>query len=111
LLRAPQVAKAEAFIEAEDFDALDEWIHEEVIERLSTYSVDQHKLDVPTASDPAPAGENEHITRRGLASFGVHPLLQGKSVQRITHAEGARCRCRGSVRTLSGLGPWEARRG
>jgi hypothetical protein len=40
-----------------------------------------------------------------LASFGVHPLLQGKSVQRITHAEGARCRCRGSVRTLSGLGP------
>src|ERR1035438_6349375 len=54
-------------------------------------------LDVPTASDPAPAGENKHITRRGLASFGVHPLLQGKSVQRITHAEGVRCRCRGSV--------------
>ena len=44
------VAKAEAFIEAEDFDGLDEWIHEEVIEPLNTYSVDQHKLDVPAAS-------------------------------------------------------------
>jgi hypothetical protein len=42
------VAKAEAFMEAEDFDGLDEWIHEEVIEPLNTYSVDQHKLDVPT---------------------------------------------------------------
>ena len=41
------VAKAEAFMEAEDFDGLDEWIHEEVIEPLNTYSVDQHKLDVP----------------------------------------------------------------
>src|ERR1035438_8556698 len=42
------VAKAEAFMEAEDFDGLDEWIHEEVIEALNTYSVDQHKIDVPT---------------------------------------------------------------
>jgi hypothetical protein len=33
-----QVAKAEAFIEAEDFDALNEWIHAEAIEPLSTYS-------------------------------------------------------------------------
>ena len=39
------VAKAEAFMEAEDFDGLDEWIHEEVIEPLNTYSVDQHKID------------------------------------------------------------------
>ena len=31
-----QVAKAEAFIEAEDFDGLDEWIHEEVIEPPNT---------------------------------------------------------------------------
>ncbi|MGD0942315.1 MAG: hypothetical protein ABR905_21690 [Terracidiphilus sp.] len=29
------VAKAEAFIEAEDFDGLDEWIHEDVIEPLN----------------------------------------------------------------------------
>jgi hypothetical protein len=34
------VAKAEAFMEAEDFDSLDEWIHEEVIEPLNTYSVE-----------------------------------------------------------------------
>jgi hypothetical protein len=59
-----QIAKAEAFIDAEDFDGLDEWIHAEVIEPLSTYSVDQHKLDVPAASDPTPADGNRHITRR-----------------------------------------------
>ncbi len=35
------VAKANAFMEAEDFDGLDEWIHEEVIEALNTYSVEQ----------------------------------------------------------------------
>jgi len=68
-----QVAKAEAFIEAEDFDGLDEWVHEVVIEPLNTYSVDQHKLDVPTASNPAPADENKHITRRELASV-LHGL-------------------------------------
>ena len=68
-----QVAKAEAFIEAEDLDGLDEWIHEEVIEPLNTYSVDQHKLDVPAASVTAPAEENKHITRRELASV-LHGL-------------------------------------
>lgn len=68
-----QVAKAEAFIEAEDLDGLDEWIHEEVIEPLNTYSVDQHKLDVPAASVIAPAEENQHITRRELASV-LHGL-------------------------------------
>jgi hypothetical protein len=68
-----QVAKAEAFIEAEDLGGLDEWIHEEVIEPLNTYSVDQHKLDVPAASDPAPAVENKHLTRRELASV-LHSL-------------------------------------
>jgi hypothetical protein len=68
-----QVAKAEALIEAEDFDGLDEWIHEEVIEPLNTYSVDQHKLDVPAASDPTPADENKHLTRRELASV-LHSL-------------------------------------
>ena len=60
-------------MEAEDFDGLDEWIHAEVIEPLNTYSVDQHKLDVPAASDPAPADENKHITRRELASV-LHGL-------------------------------------
>ncbi len=68
-----QVAKAEAFIEAEDLDGLDKWIHAEVIEPLNTYSVEQHKLDVPAASDPAPAVENKHITRRELASV-LHGL-------------------------------------
>jgi hypothetical protein len=68
-----QVAKAEAFILAEDFDGLDEWIHEEVIEPLNTYSVDQHKLDFPAASDPAPADANKHITHRELASV-LHGL-------------------------------------
>src|ERR1039458_8926408 len=67
------VAKAEAFMEAEDFDGLDEWIHEEVIEPPNTYSVDQHKLDVPAALDPAPANESKSITRRELASV-LHGL-------------------------------------
>jgi hypothetical protein len=53
------VAKAEVFME--------------VIEPLNTYSVDQHKLDVPAASDPAPADENKPITRRELASV-LHGL-------------------------------------
>jgi hypothetical protein len=44
--------------------ALIDSIHAEVIEPLSTYSVDQHKLDVPAASDPTPADGNRHITRR-----------------------------------------------
>ena len=68
-----QVAKAEAFVEAEDFDGLDEWIHEEVIAPLNTYSVDQHKLNFSAASDPAPADESKHITRRELASV-LHGL-------------------------------------
>jgi hypothetical protein len=68
-----QVAKAEAFMEAEDFDGLDEWIHEVVIEPLNTYSVDQHTLDVPASPVQAPAGENKHITRRELASV-LHGL-------------------------------------
>jgi len=68
-----QVAKAEAFIEEEDLDGLDEWIHAEVIEPLNTYSVDQHKLNVSAASDPDPAEENQHITRRELASV-LHGL-------------------------------------
>src|ERR1019366_667077 len=67
------VAKAEAFMEAEDFDGLDEWIHEEVIEPLNTYSVDQHTLDVPASPIPAPADENKQITRRELASV-LHGL-------------------------------------
>ena len=65
------VAKAEAFMEAEDFDGLDEWIHEEVIEPLNTYSVDQHKIDVPTI--PSSADDGKHITRRELASV-LHGL-------------------------------------
>ena len=68
-----QVAKAEAFIEAEDFDGLDEWIHKEVIEPMNTYSVDQHKLEVPAASAPTAANENNPITRRELASV-LHGL-------------------------------------
>ena len=60
-------------MEAEDFDSLDEWIHEEVIEPLNTYSVDQHTLDVPASPIPAPADENKHITRRELASV-LHGL-------------------------------------
>jgi hypothetical protein len=68
-----QVAKAEAFIEAEDLDGLDEWLKAEVIEPLNTYSVDQHKLDVLAASVKAPAEENKHITRRELASV-LHGL-------------------------------------
>ncbi len=68
-----QIAKAEAFIEARDFDGLDEWIHGEVIEPLNAYSVEQHKLDVPAASDPASADRNKHITRRELASV-LHGL-------------------------------------
>jgi hypothetical protein len=68
-----QIAKAEAFIEAGDFDGLDQWIHAEVIEPLNTYSVEQHKLDVPTASDPSSADANKHITRRELASL-LHGL-------------------------------------
>jgi hypothetical protein len=67
------VAKAEAFMEAEDFDGLDEWIHEEVIEALNTYSVEQHRLDVSALPAPAPADENKHITRRELASV-LHGL-------------------------------------
>jgi hypothetical protein len=65
------VAKAEAFMEAEDFDSLDEWIHEEVIEPLNTYSVDQHKIDVPTI--PSSADDSKHITRLELASV-LHGL-------------------------------------
>jgi hypothetical protein len=68
-----QVAKAEAFIEAEDYEGLDEWIHEVVIEPLNTYSVDQHTLDVPASPIPAPSDENKHITRRELASV-LHGL-------------------------------------
>jgi hypothetical protein len=65
------VAKAEAFMEAENFDSLDEWIHEEVIEPLNTYSVDQHKIDVPTI--PSSADDSKHITRLELASV-LHGL-------------------------------------
>ena len=67
------VAKAEAFMEAEDYEGLDKWIHEVVIEPLNTYSVDQHTLDVPASPIPAPADENKHITRRELASV-LHGL-------------------------------------
>ena len=74
------VAKAEAFMEAEDFDGLDEWIHEEVIEPLNTYSVDQHKIDVPTISPPCstemtstPRVPETRNTERNLckSQFGV----------------------------------------
>ena len=67
------VAKAEAFMEAEDFEGLDEWIHEEVIEPLNTYSVDQYTLDVPGSPIPTPADENKCISRRELASV-LHGL-------------------------------------
>jgi len=67
------VAMAETFMEAEDFDGLDEWIHEVAIEPLNTYRVDQHTLDVPASTIPAPADENKHITRRELASV-LHGL-------------------------------------
>ena len=63
------VAKAEAFMEAEDFDSLDEWIHEEVIEPLNTYSVDQHKIDVPTIAaraKPDDGWPQVHARRRIL---------------------------------------------
>jgi hypothetical protein len=68
-----QIAKAEAFVEVKDFDGLDDWIHAEVIEPLNTYSVDQHKLDVPAASDLGPADKNKYITRRELGSV-LHSL-------------------------------------
>jgi hypothetical protein len=67
------VAKAEAFMEAEDFDGLDEWIHEVVIEPLNTYSVDQHTLDVPSSPAPAPAANERALSRRELASV-LHGL-------------------------------------
>ena len=67
------VAKAEVLMEAEDFDGLDEWIHEEVIDALNTYSVEQHTLDVSALPAPAPEDENKHITRRELASV-LHGL-------------------------------------
>jgi len=67
------VAKAEAFVEAEDFDGLDEWIHEDVIEPLNTYSVDQHTLDVTGSPIPTPADENRRNSRRELASV-LHGL-------------------------------------
>jgi hypothetical protein len=68
-----QVAKAEAFMEAEDFDGLDEWIHEEVIEPLNTYSVDQQTLDVPASPAPAPTANERALSRRELASV-LHGL-------------------------------------
>ena len=68
-----QVAKAESFIGAEDFDGLDQWIHEEVIEPLNTYSVDQHKLDVSPCPAPAPTGNERPFNRRQLAGV-LHGL-------------------------------------
>ena len=44
-----------------------------MIEPLNTFRVDQHKLEVSAASVPAPADENQHITRRELASV-LHGL-------------------------------------
>jgi hypothetical protein len=67
------VAKAEAFMEAEDFDGLDEWIHEVVIEPLNTYSVDQHTLDVSACPAPAPTVNESALSRRELASV-LHGL-------------------------------------
>ena len=85
-----EIAKAEAFMEAEDFDSLDEWIHEEVIEPQNTYSVDQHKLDVPTA--PASADDGKHITRRELAS-----VLHGLRLMQGVFSASLRSRGRRSI--------------
>ena len=68
------VAKAEAFMEAEDFDGLDEWIHEEVIEALNTYSVEQQTLDLTALPAPAPTANEKALSRRELAS--EHPGLR-----------------------------------
>ena len=67
------VAKAEAFMEAEDFDGLDEWIHEVVIEPLNTYSVDHHTLDVSACPASAPTANERVLNRRELASV-LHGL-------------------------------------
>jgi hypothetical protein len=67
------VAKAEAFMEAEDFDGLDEWIHEEVIEALNTYSVEQQTLDLSALPAPAPTANEKALSRRELASV-LHGL-------------------------------------
>jgi hypothetical protein len=67
------VAKAEAFMEAEDFDGLDEWIHEEVIEALNTYSVEQQTLDLSALAAPAPTANERALSRRELASV-LHGL-------------------------------------
>jgi hypothetical protein len=67
------VAKAEAFMEAEDFDGLDEWIHEEVIEPLNTYSVEQQTLDLSALPAPAPTANERALSRRELASV-LHSL-------------------------------------
>jgi hypothetical protein len=67
------VAKAEAFMEAEDFEGLDEWIHEDVIEALNTYSVEQHTLDLSALPAPAPTANERALSRRELASV-LHGL-------------------------------------
>ena len=67
------VAKAEAFMEADDFDGLDEWIHEDVIEALNTYSVEQHTLNVSACSAPASTPNERALSRRELASV-LHGL-------------------------------------
>jgi hypothetical protein len=67
------VAKAKAFLEAEDFAGLDEWIHAEVVDALNTYSVDQHKLDVSACPAPVPTRNERPFNRRELASV-LHGL-------------------------------------
>jgi hypothetical protein len=67
------IAKAEAFMEAEDFDGLDEWIHEVVIEPLNTYSVEQQTLDLSALPTPAPTANERTLSRRELASV-LHGL-------------------------------------
>jgi hypothetical protein len=80
------VAKAEAFMEAEDFDRLDEWIHEEVIEPLNTYSVDQHKLDVPTIPSGTSRREQAHHaprTRQRTPRLAAHARTMGAENPRL----------------------------
>jgi hypothetical protein len=67
------VAKAEVFMQTEDFAGLDEWIHAEVVDALNTYSVDQHKLDVSPCPAPAPTGNERPFNRRQLAGV-LHGL-------------------------------------
>jgi len=70
----------------EDFDGLDEWIHEEVIEAMNTYSVDQHKLDVPTIPSSARQRQTHHGARELASVLHGLRLMQEQWGHKITAA-------------------------